>query len=341
MTENVSQGIILILIAGFFQGTFMVPMKYTRDWKWENTWLGFTLTAYLVCPWLLALATVPHLGQVIGQISGATLARTLLWGLGWGLGALTFGLGASYLGVALGFAVIIGLTAAIGTVVPLLVLSHVDPTSARGLTILTGMAIVLVGIVVCSWAGKMREKSSAGTLAMAPEKRSYALGLVLCIASGILCPCGNLGFAFGAQISAMATRLGTPSQYASYPIWAILTLPLLICNTVYCVYLLITKRSLANFSRPGAGRYALLAASMGAMWLAGMILYGMGANRLGNIGSSIGWALVMSLMVLTANVWGLTTGEWRGATPKTMRVMSAGLTILVLAMFLIGAGIRP
>ena len=79
---------------------------------------------------------------------------------------------------------------------------------------------------------------------------------------------------------------------------------------------------------------------MGAMWLAGMVLYGMGANSLGSIGSSIGWALVMSLMVVTANLWGLSTGEWRGVGRKPLLVMNAGLVMLVAAMFLIGSGIK-
>lgn len=67
-----------------------------------------------------------------------------------------------------------------------------------------------------------------------------------------------------------------------------------------------------------------------------MILYGMGASRLGKIGSTIGWTLVMSLMAVIANLWGLPTSEWRGAGRKPFRVMSAGLAILVVAMFLVG-----
>jgi len=253
VTENGALGIILILAAGFFQGTFMLPMKYTQGWKWENTWLGFSLTAYLVCPWLLALLTVPHLKEVLAQTSGATLVRTVLWGVGWGLGALTFGLGVDYLGLALGFAIIIGLTAAIGTVVPLLALSQVKPTSMRGIIILTGMVIVLVGISVCSWAGKLRENACPGNpgTANTSGRRPYALGLLLCIASGVLCPCGNLGFAFGSEITAIATKLGTAPQYAANPLWAILTLPLLICNTTFCIYLMLKNQSARNFLLPG------------------------------------------------------------------------------------------
>ena len=39
----------------------MAPSKYIRGWAWENYWLVFAATAYLICPWLLAIATVPKL----------------------------------------------------------------------------------------------------------------------------------------------------------------------------------------------------------------------------------------------------------------------------------------
>ena len=342
MTENLALGFLLVLAAGFFQGTFILPIKYTAGWNWENTWLGFSVTAYLVCPWVVALATVPHLGQVLSHTSRATELHTLLWGVGWGIGAVTFGLGVDYLGMALGFAIIIGLAASIGTLVPLLVLSSVDLASPRGIIILTGIAVVLVGVALCSWAGKLREDASpqAPGQVKPPGKKSYVLGLFICILSGLLSCCGNLAFAFGSEMSKAAIKWGANPQYASNPIWALLTFPMLICNLVLCAYLFARERSLPKFFLPGSGRNYLLAVSMGAMWLASYILYGMGATRMGKLGTTVGWALLMSSMVVVANLWGLATGEWRQAGPKPKQVMTAGLVTLVLAMFLVGSGVK-
>ena len=342
MTEHIAIGILLVLAAGFFQGTFILPIKYTAGWSWENTWLGFSVTAYLICPWLVALVTVPHLGQVLSQTSTATEVRTLLWGVAWGIGAVTFGLGVDYLGMALGFAVIIGLAAAIGTLVPLLVLSQVSPTSPQGITVLVGIVVVLAGVSMCSWAGKLRDDAvpkDSGAVNPSPKK-SYALGVFICILSGVLSCCGNLAFAFGTEMADVAKHLGTDPQYAANPLWALLTFPLLVCNTVFCAYLYVRNHSLGKFLLPGTGRNYLLAASMGAMWLAGFLFYGMGAARLGKMGSSVGWALIMSSMVVVANLWGLLTGEWRGAGRRPLQVMSAGLVILIVAMFLVGSGIK-
>jgi L-rhamnose-H+ transport protein len=282
------------------------------------------------------------LQEVFANTSNATLAGTFLWGLGWGLGGLLFGLGVNCVGLALGFAVVIGLTAALGTLIPLLLVAHVDLASKQGTLIIAGVVVALFGIAVCSWAGKLRERASAENpkASDAPPRRSFGLGLLLCVLSGILCPCGNFGFAFGSEMTAVAGQLGTAAQHASFPLWALLALPPFLCSGVFCLYLLVRNRTSARFLLPGTGRNYLLAASMGAMWLGGMLLYGMGANQLGSIGSSIGWAIVMSLMVMVANLWGLLTGEWRGVGRKPLKIMGAGLALLVAAMFMVGSGIR-
>jgi L-rhamnose-H+ transport protein len=329
---------MLVLGAGLLQGTFMLPTKYTKKWNWENTWLSFSVMAYLLFPWCIALLTVPQLWQILAETSHATLARTFLFGFGWGLGALAFGLGIDYLGLALGFALILGLTSSIGTLIPLVVLSWANVALAQKALILTGVVAMLVGISVCAWAGKLKE----GALGISDEgqasspRKSYGRGLMFCILSGVLSPCGNLGFAFGSEMTSVATRLRTPEHYVSIPFWAVIILPLFVCNVAFSLYLLIRKHSFAKFQLPRTGRYHLWTASMGVMWLVGMMIYGVGANKLGRIGPSIGWAILMSLIVIVANLWGLLTGEWRGTGRRPVLTMGAGLLALLVAIFIIG-----
>ena len=33
-------GILLLILAGAMNGSFTLPMKFTRKWAWENTWLA-------------------------------------------------------------------------------------------------------------------------------------------------------------------------------------------------------------------------------------------------------------------------------------------------------------
>ena len=60
-------------IAGLFQGSFVLPMTLTREWKWEHTWAAFSLLGMLVFNWLIA-GTDAH-AKNYGLVLSATNAR--------------------------------------------------------------------------------------------------------------------------------------------------------------------------------------------------------------------------------------------------------------------------
>jgi L-rhamnose-H+ transport protein len=75
---------------------------------------------------------------------------------------------------------------------------------------------------------------------------------------------------------------------------------------------------------------------MGLGWMAGMTSYGVGALSLGRLGTSIGWILFSSSMIIVANVLGVFTGEWKGAPAKAGAIMTAGIAILTIAIAFVG-----
>ncbi len=327
-------GYLLVIAAGVLQGSFMVPSKFTRRWAWENTWLGFTTTAYLVWPWLLAWATLPHLAAIVTSTSLRSLVLVELFGLGWGLGALTFGLGVDMLGMGLGFTIILGLSASAGSVIPLAVLSPEKLLRLQGLLTVAALVLVMGGIALCSWAGKLRDaQQSAGR----PEgKSSFGLGLVVCIASGLLSSSGNLGFAFGGEVIQRAIEQGAAESMAGNSLWALITMPLFLVNAIYCSWLLKKRKTGGGFFEAGAGLYWVLSASMGLLWIAGFVCYAPGARLLGPLGASVGWAIMLSAMVITANLEGFMTGEWKGAGRKAYAFLLSGVVTLLLAIGVVG-----
>jgi len=322
MNSAILPGLALELLAGAFQGSFLFPSKYMKGWKWENYWLIFAVTAYLICPWLVAAATIPRLAEVYIGISGSAVLSTILFGMAWGAGALTFGLGVDAVGLALGFAVILGVAATAGAVIPLMT----QGADARQ-TLLTGiaLAIMLAGVSVCSFAGRWKETVATGG-------RPYGRGIALCVASGLLSACGNLGFAFGGEVSARAQSLGADAQLAGNALWTLLTLPLFLLNAGYAVYLLSKNKSALNYRAPGSCRMLFLGIVMGVAWMAGISIYGVGARRLGPLGPSLGWGILMSTMVLVANVLGVVSGEWKGAPRRATRQLLFGLALLLVAI---------
>ncbi|MCC6589874.1 MAG: hypothetical protein IT168_24480 [Bryobacterales bacterium] len=326
--ESIVPGVLTVAVASVFQGGFMAPSKWIRGWAWENYWLIFAVTAYLISPWVLAFITIPQVFDVYARCSPSVLVTVLVFGTLWGVGAVTFGLGVDALGVALGFAVILGVATVGGTLIPLITAPPANWN--MNLSLLTGAALLLMlaGVAVCSLAGRWKEKTAQG--------RSYTRGVLICAGSGILSACGNLGFNFGAEVTQHAQELGVASHLAGNALWTLLTLPLFAWNAGYAGILLKKNQTSKNYRKPGAGRGIVLAALMGAMWLAGMSLYGVGARLLGPLGPSLGWAMLMSGMVIVANLVGLGTGEWSGAPAANKRQLAYGLGLLMISIALLG-----
>ena len=327
-------GYLLVLAAGLFQGSFMLPMKFTRGWAWENTWLVFSATAYLVWPWFLAALTLPHLGTAIASTSGRSLTLVALFGLGWGVGAVTFGLGVDKLGLALGFTIIIGLAASAGTLIPMVVFHPGKLGNRQGLFTIAALVLVLGGVGLCSWAGRLREPVQ--DISTGPSRHSFYSGLAICIASGVLSSCGNLGFAFGGEVVQRAIEQGAAESLAGNALWSVITLPLFACNAAYCVWLLRKQRTAALFLKAGTHRYWAFGALMGLLWIAGFACYAPGTRRLGLLGTSVGWSIMMSVMVITANLWGFLTGEWKGAGRSARQLLLGGVTALIIAICVVG-----
>src|SRR5689334_10439376 len=111
---SLAVGLLLVLAAGVLQGSFVLPMTLTRQWKWEHNWATFSLLGMLVFNWLIASQVLPNLGQAYRQTPSGDLLVLLLFGALWGVGAILFGMGMDRLGMALGYPIIMGLILSLG-----------------------------------------------------------------------------------------------------------------------------------------------------------------------------------------------------------------------------------
>jgi L-rhamnose-H+ transport protein len=322
-------GLLLILAGGAMQGSFTVPQKFLRGSAWEVGWLLYSLAGMVLFPWLLVALIIPQPLQVYANTGFAPLALAALFGAGWGIGSVLFGLGVAHVGTALAFAIIISLTAAVGSIVPLAVLHPDSLATTRGALLFLGLAIVIAGVVLCSKAGMLKEKA-----VLRDKTGGFARGLVICIASGITSPMFNFGVAFGGPISQEAVRQGANPANASVAILAVAISSGFVINAAYCIYLLVRNKSW-KAPRPAS---LLLTLLMGFLWMFGMFFYGIGQTRLGTYGPVLGWPLFMTVIVLVANLWGILTGEWEGAGPKAYRYLAAGNVLMIVALVVIALG---
>jgi len=327
-------GVLLSIFAGIINGCFALPTKYAKQWRWENIWAVWGFFGMFVLPWLLVFATVPDVLSFYRQADIRSVLLLSGFGAGFGLGQIFFGLGVAAVGIALNFAIAIGLSTALGSLVPLLVLQPQTLFSARGKALLLGVVLILVGIVACAAAGKMKERRSrelAGhASASAGRSGSFTAGLLMCILAGVGSPLINFGLAFGSPLVAQAARAGVSPASQANVIWAPLVTAAFVPYLIYCAHLWRKNGSWRLFALPGTRVNWLLGATMGLLWMGSVAFYGAASARMAEMGPILGWPLFMSVIIIASNAVGLATGEWKGSGTKALTTMLVGTLFLIL-----------
>lgn len=340
MTETVWLAIFLVLIGGAMEGSFALPMQRTKRWAWENVWLIYSVVGLIIIPWIAAWMTIPHLSLVYHQVAGQTLFIAALFGFGWGIANVLFGLALPLVGMAITFAVIVGMSAALGSFIPLL-LSHRNRLfQPSGLLIMAGVALALVGVVLLGAAGKARERQKSDKSAASTDSSSAraTLGLILCVIAGFLAPMLNFSFAFGSAISSRAIQQGAAPSQAANAIWAISLAGGFVSNGGYSIVRLFKDHTWARMTAAGTLSHYALSSLMGVLWTVGLLLYGWGASSLGSLGASVGWPVFQATIVLVSSALGIAAGEWLHVEKRTFRLNIAGLALLIFSIVVLSFG---
>jgi L-rhamnose-H+ transport protein len=336
--DNVGFGVIAVTASGVLNGSFAFPMKLVTKWGWENIWLLFGIFGLVLIPVGYAFVAVPHLLQVYGTVAPGTLVAAALLGVAWGTGSLFFGLAISALGMSLGYAITMGATAVFGTLVPAIVLQPGILSTGRGLRLLASLIAIIFGLLLCGIAGRRREAldaQSGGPQYRILTRTAFRKGLLISLLAGVFSACFNIGFVLTAEISKAAVRHGADPLDATFSIWAIIMSAGFLPSLLYCLRLFRQNGSFSLFrTRPRNWAYAV---AMGFLWIGGVKLYGSGAVRIGAAGALIGWPILMSFTIITANVLGFVSGEWEKTGRSTRVYLYAGLAVLVGAVILAGS----
>jgi len=331
-------GFLLVLLAGLLQGTFILPMTLVRRWSWEHTWATFSLLGMLVFNWIITLLLLPNIFSVYGASPSRNLAILALFGVGWGVGAVLFGLGMDRLGMALGYPIIMGLIASLGALIPLVIFFPQTLLTTKGLVLLAGTALVILGIVLCSIGGS-RRMPGVNKSATTPASL-FKSGLVIALLAGILSCLPNVGVAFGGNVTHVAETLGVSQASSGNTVWALLFTLGFAVNFAYCLFLMVSKNTLSQYWGPETARNLALSALMALMWIGSFYLYGAGAARLGQWGVVVGWPLFISLSIVMGNIWGLWRGEWQTAPPGARRLLNQGMLVLIVAVITVALSNR-
>ncbi len=301
MSGAVAVGVALTMLAGVMAGNCMLPLKFARRWRWENVWLVFSLFSLLVLPWTIALSQVHHLFAAYRSVPFDVMIAPALFGAGWGVAQILFGISVQRLGLGVAYAVIIGLGAVFGTLVPLFLGQRGVVAPNAMAEILAGVVVMVLGIALTAWGGQTREHAASSG---GPLRQGYVAAVLVAVLCGLMAPMLNYAFAFGQGLAVAAVDAGNSPVAAGYAVWPIALLGGL--------YLLRRNHSWKAFSEHEPdGLWAVL---MAVLWMGSMAVYGVASVYLGALGTSIGWGLFQIFMIITATLSGLLTAEWKQAS---------------------------
>ena len=334
---NEITGTMVCALGGLAGAVFALPFRGIRGMHYESYWLVYAVVGLVCFPLALALATCPHLFDVIGNTEGATLARCIGFGALWGLGGLTWGLMIRYLGIGLGLAIGCGLCSATGTLIPPIVTGHASDLvkDASAMVTLAGVIVSLVGIVFVGLAGKLKE----GELPEEEKKKAVAdfdfrKGMIVAVFSGIASAGMNFGLQGGASMEAAARLCGTDAKWIGMPVLVVVLWGGFAVNAAWCIWQNAKNKSFGDYRLSASGLGAgALAALAGVIWACQFVCQKVGEPAMGDM-RYISFAVVMGSCVLFSSVLGVALGEWRGTGARTRGVLAVGLAVLAVSIAL-------
>ncbi len=244
---NPALGVFFHWLGGLASASFYVPYRGVKHWAWETYWLVGGFFSWIIAPWVLAFTMTHDLMAVLREAPASSLFWAYAFGVLWGLGGLTFGLTMRYLGMSLGMAMVLGYTAAFGTLMPPIfrgVFASEVLGTHSGLVILAGVAFCLLGIGVAGAAGVSKERE------MSTEQKRVSIkefdlkkGVLVATFSGVMSACFAYGLAAGDPIKALTLRHGTPVLWQGLPVLVVVLAGGFTTNFIWCVILNIRNRT--------------------------------------------------------------------------------------------------
>jgi L-rhamnose-H+ transport protein len=211
-----------------------------------------------------------------------------LLGAAYGFGGMSFGKAINHIGYSLTYTLAIGISAVLGTILPMLVLGGIGSYFSKpgGGIVLSGMIVSVLGVILCGWSGFMKEKDLNS---MAGEKTGFnmSVGLFLTIVAGVLSGVFNLSLEYGQPIADMAAQKGAVNFQGNAKM-IISTSGCFVVNFIWFIVAGIRNGTLKEFlpkndlTRQEIFRNWIWSALAGTFWCLQFFFYGLGHVKMGN-----------------------------------------------------------
>lgn len=342
METSILFGILITAMSGLVMGVSPGPLKFLKQFKYEQFGFISMFVALLLIPWALTIILCPDIFTILSEIDSVILIKANLFSMCWGIAQILAMLCFIRIGVSLTYGILCAIGASVGVITPMVfkasgIFSEAPSlVSQAGLIILFGVAVMIMGVYFSALAGlkreKMTEKQGNGK-----KSGSMVTGLIMVILAGFLST--GWGFAFTYSQDSIFTAMaahGVPDFASKIALWAVVLFGAALINILYPVYLLTRNKSWHII--PKNSKDILLSAFYGLLFFIPSVLLGKGMLLLGALGASVGWGINQGLIIIGGQILGFSAGEWKGVSGKPRRYIFIAIAILIVSMVILAIG---
>ena len=343
ITPNPLLGVALHAVGATFAATCYTPEKRVKGWSWQTYWLTQASFCWFLLPLLGAWLTIPDLFAVLREAPKDAMWRSFALGAAYGIGGTAFGISIRYIGFSLTYAIAVGLSSVLGTLIPPLVKGTLVVTLAKtgGDWIIAGILAGTLGIAAAGWAGRLKERDLSAQ--QATGQFSMLKGLLLSLLAGVLSAVYGFALEAGEPIADIATAHGA-GVWRGNVVYIFSNTGAFLTTALYCLWLHARHKTLGELIELPAGQehHSLpvnwaMALVTGLFWYGQFFFYNLGHVRMGTY-KFTSWAIHMIMLVLISNLVGILLREWRQCRHLTHRTIAGALLVLIGAVLLLTCG---
>jgi len=326
-------GTALHAVGAFFAAICYTPQKRVKGWSWQSYWIVQASFCWFLLPILGAWLTIPELGAVLREAPRGAMLSSFLLGAAYGIGGTAFGVSIRYIGFSLTYAIAIGLSTVLGTMIPPLVAGTLGTTLSKPGAgwIIGGIVVGMVGIAFTGMAGRMKERDLSAQAKL--EGFSLVKGLLLSLLAGFLSAVYGFALAAGEPVADVASAHGA-GVFRGNVVYIFSNTGAFITTSLYCLWLHRKHKTLGEIVELPAGTEKgslpvnwAMALLTGCLWYGQFFFYNLGHVRMGEY-KFTSWAIHMIMLILFSILVGWVLHEWRGARSRTK--LTVGVSFLVL-----------
>jgi len=128
------------------------------------------------------------------------------------------------------------------------------------------------------------------------------------------------------------------SWQADLSTWTLVFLGGFLSSVGFSAFKLCRNKTWSGFKNAGSSKNLILALIMATGHFLCIFFYGLGATALGDLGTSVAFAIFQASSVIIGISLGFFTGEWKGASEKSKRWLYIGLGVLILGIVVVSYG---